>query len=287
MKRVLVIGAGGQLGQCLQKAVGHRQPPKCEFIFLERKDFDICYPDLISSYFFSNSVDVLVNCAAYTAVDRAQEEVESAFRVNADAVGIMAKECAEQKCTFIHLSTDYVFGEQYPMPISELEKPKPLNVYGKSKLEGERLAMLNNPNSVIIRTAWVYSEFGNNFLKTMLRLFQERDSLEIVNDQIGSPTNANDLANMILDILSQPFIQAGIYHYTNQGTTSWYGFAEKIKQLVGSKIELSPISSDQYPTPAIRPRYSVLDCEKIKTTFGIQIPDWEESLKELIKTISI
>lgn len=282
MKKILVTGANGQLAQCLKDASESLDKNNYVFLFLNREQFDVSNKDLIESYFFSNKVDFVVNCAAYTAVDKAEEEVEKAFRINADAVGDLARECAEQGADFVHISTDYVFNGLSSIPFTEEDSPQPINVYGKSKLEGERLAMENHPKAIIIRTSWVYSQYGNNFMKTMLRLFAERDELSIVSDQKGTPTNANDIANAILKIIQTENKTPGIYHFTNAGETTWFNFAEAIKELSNSNVNLKPIPTSAYPTPAKRPQYSVLDITKIQEIYGVEVIDWKESLKELI-----
>lgn len=282
MKRIMVTGANGQLAQCLKDEVSHLDSKAFQFIFMDREQFDLSNPALIESWFFSNSVNCVVNCAAYTAVDLAEKEVEHAFQINADAVGLLAKECREQGADFIHISTDYVFNGMAVEPFTENDPTEPMNVYGKSKLEGERLAMENNPETVIIRTAWVYSQYGKNFLKTMLRLFKEKDEISVVNDQSGTPTNANDIAKAIVKVI-QTKKKPGIYHFTNGGETTWFGFAKKIKELTDSDIKISPISSLQYPTPAERPKFSVLNTSKIREVYGVEMRNWEDSLAELIQ----
>lgn len=282
MKRVLVTGANGQLAQCLKDAVANLDAKDYQFLFLNRDQFDIANPTLVESWFFSNRIDCVVNCAAYTAVDLAEKEVEKAFQANADAVGLLAKETAEQNADFIHVSTDYVFNGMANSPFAEDDLTQPLNVYGKSKLEGERLAMENNSKTVIVRTAWVYSKYGKNFLKTMLRLFNEKEEISVVNDQHGTPTNANDIARAILKIIQTKKKTPGIFHFTNAGETTWFGFAEAIKQLTHSKIKINPIPSSAYPTPAQRPQYSVLDTTKIQEVYGVEVPEWKASLEEVL-----
>ncbi|MDO5655138.1 MAG: dTDP-4-dehydrorhamnose reductase [Flavobacteriaceae bacterium] len=285
MKRILVTGAGGQLGMCLRDAVQATNLQGYDFLFVNREQFDICNRKLVESWFFSNRVDVVVNCAAYTAVDKAEDDVENAFLANADAVGLLAAESAEQGAFFVHVSTDYVFNGMAVEPFVEDDYTQPLNVYGKSKLEGERLAMEKNTKTVILRTAWVYSQYGKNFLKTMLRLFAEKDEISVVQDQRGTPTNANDIAKAILKIILTEKKTPGVFHFTNAGATTWYGFAEAIKEFTESKITIHPIASSSYPTPAQRPQYSVLDTSKIKETYDVEVRDWKESLKELLGVI--
>lgn len=282
MKRILVTGANGQLGKCLRDAAQKLDKKDYQFLFMSREQLDISNSDLIESWFFTNSVDWVVNCAAYTAVDLAETEVEKCFRINADAVGVLAKECAEQGAQFIHISTDYVFNGMSKEPFTEEDFTQPINVYGKAKLEGERLALENNPKTIILRTAWVYSQYGKNFLKTMLRLFKEKEEIAVVNDQFGTPTNANDIAGIIIKIITyKKNFPKGIYHFTNQGFTTWYVFAMAIKELTNSNIQINPIPTQQFPTPAERPQYSVLDSQKLQKQLDIQIPDWKTSLAQL------
>lgn len=284
MKKILVTGADGQLGKCLKDVAKELPKDKYSFLFMNHSQFDINNSDLIQSYFFSNKIDCLINCAAYTAVDEAERKAEKAFQINADAVGLLAKECAEQNADFIHISTDYVFNGMANEAFTEEDLTQPINVYGKSKLEGERLALENNPNTIIIRTAWLYSQYGSNFLKTMLKLFQEKKEISVVNDQKGTPTNANDLAKAIIKIIENPDKKYGVFHFTNSGEANWFEFANAIKNLTKSKIKINPVPSSAYPTLAQRPLYSVLNTEKIKTQYKVETPEWKESLKELLNT---
>lgn len=284
MKKILITGADGQLGKCLKDIANKLPKDTYSFLFMNHNQFDINNSDLVESYFFSNKIDCLINCAAYTAVDEAERKVEKAFQINADSVGLLAKECAEQNANFIHISTDYVFNGIANESFTEEVLPQPINVYGKSKLEGERLALENNPKTIIIRTAWLYSQYGNNFLKTMLKLFQEKEEINVVNDQKGTPTNANDLAKAIIKIIKNNDKKYGIFHFTNSGETNWFEFANAIKNLTKSEIKINPIHSSAYPTLAKRPLYSVLNTEKIKTKYKVKTPEWKVSLKELLNT---
>lgn len=286
MKRIMVTGANGQLARCLKDVASILDSSEYQFLFMDREQFDIANPAMVESFFFSNSVDCVVNCAAYTAVDLAEKEVERAFQINADAVGLLAKESREQGADFIHVSTDYVFNGMSEVPFTEDDPTQPINVYGKSKLEGERLAMENNPETVIIRTAWVYSQYGKNFLKTMLRLFAEKDEISVVNDQHGTPTNASDIAKAIVKIIQSKKKTPGIYHFTNGGETTWYGFAQAIKNLTGSGIKINPIPSSAYPTPAERPKYSVLNSSKIQQAYGVEVPSWENALLQVLSIMN-
>jgi dTDP-4-dehydrorhamnose reductase len=249
-------------------------------LFLSREDLPIHHFELVRKYFEVIKPDYCINCAAYTAVDKAETEKELAFQINAEAVGVLAAVCSKYETRFIHISTDYVFDGTATVPYLEDFPTNPLNVYGASKLEGERQALQYNPDSLIIRTSWVYSSYGRNFVKTMLKLQQEQAEIKVINDQIGSPTYAADLAEAILKILPQ--YKPGIYHYSNDGVVSWYDFALAIKKIIQSNCIIYPINTAQYPTPAKRPHYSVLNKEKIIKTFKLKIPYWEESLQKCL-----
>ena len=258
MKKVLVTGANGQLGKCLQDIVNQFQPTHYQFLFLNRSELDISNKELVESFFFSNKIDFCVNCAAYTAVDLAETEAEAAFKANADAVKYLAEECAEQEATLIQISTDYVFDGEKKQPYLPEDLTNPINVYGKSKLEGERWALGLNPKSIVIRTSWVYSPYGKNFYTTMLRLMAERDELNIVSDQIGKPTDARDLAQYIYDLILSQDSHYGIRNFSGNEVMSWYDFAKKIANENGFSTKINPILTSEYPTPAKRPMWSVL-----------------------------
>jgi len=275
-QKILVTGANGQLGKELKQLASSF--PQFEFIFLSREDLPIHHFEMVRHYFNTYNPQYLINCAAYTAVDRAEQEKEKAFQVNAEAVGVLAAVCAAHHTQFIHISTDYVFDGMATQPYQEEAPTNPQGVYGATKLEGEKQAMKLNPGTIIIRTSWVYSEFGKNFVKTMLKLMSERDEINVVSDQTGSPTYAADLAEAILQIITSHNWQPGIYHYSNEGIISWFDFALAIKELTGSNCNVNPIPTSQYPTPAKRPAYSVLNKSKIQETFSIQLKDWKESL---------
>ena len=281
MKRILVTGANGQLGQSILEQSKTYKGIECFFVI--RNELDITNEKLIKHYFDDKSFDFVVNCAAYTAVDKAEDEQESAYLVNAKATEFLAKITNEKKIPFIHVSTDYVFDGTASQPRIETDQTNPIGVYGQTKLEGENLALKNNPKTIILRTAWVYSRFGNNFVKTMLRLFQEKESISVVADQIGSPTNAIDLADTILEIISTDELTYGIFNYSNEGKCSWFEFAQKIKEFSSSTIEINPVSTSAYPTKAKRPAYSLLDKTKIKEVYQLTIPNWEDSLKKELK----
>ena len=281
MKRILITGANGQLGQSIAEMSKNHKEIEC--FFVTRNELDITNEDLVNHYFDDKSFDFVINCAAYTAVDKAEDDQENAFLVNAKATEFLAKISNAKNIPFIHVSTDYVFDGTESVPRLETDQTNPIGVYGQTKLDGENLALGNNPKTIILRTAWVYSRFGNNFVKTMLRLFNDKDSISVVADQIGSPTNAIDLANAILEIVSKDELVYGIYNYSNEGECSWFEFAQKIKEFSGSSIEINPVPTSAYPTKAKRPAYSLLDKSKIKEVYQLEIPTWEDSLKEELK----
>lgn len=283
MKKILVTGANGQLGQCLQKISS--QFEEFEFIFTDSETLDITNKEEVNDFFWQNALDFCVNAAAYTAVDLAETEVEKAFLVNADGTENLAEACAENNAQFIHVSTDYVFDGENNLAYTEEDFTNPLGVYGASKLAGDELALEVNPCSVILRTSWVYSEFGKNFVKTMLNLFATKEELNIVADQFGQPTNANDLAEAIMKIIKSEKITPGIFNFSNLGRISWFDFAEKIAELSEAKIKLNAIETSQYPTPAKRPKNSVLDLDKISKTYAIQLKPWEESLEGCVQIL--
>jgi dTDP-4-dehydrorhamnose reductase len=287
-KIILVTGANGQLGKEIQTLASTY--PQYEFVFADRTVLPVEQQSKVNDFFSRVNLYACVNCAAYTAVDKAESEKEKAIAVNADAVAFLAEACFKQQALFIHISTDYVFDGTSSIPYKEQDDTEPVNHYGLSKLLGEQWAEEKNPSTIIIRTSWVYSEYGNNFVKTMMRLMKEKESLNVVNDQIGSPTYAADLAQAIMQIIKQhdgsAIIKKGIYNYSNEGAISWYDFAVAIKELTGSACRVNPIPTSQYPTPAKRPHYSLLDKSKIKSTFRIQIPNWKESLQKCIHRLA-
>ena len=283
MKKILVTGANGQLGQCLQKISS--QFEEFEFIFTDSETLDITIKEEVNDFFWQNAPDFCINAAAYTAVDLAETDIEKAFLVNADGTENLAEACAENNAQFIHVSTDYVFDGENNLSYTEEDFTNPLGVYGASKLAGDELALEVNPCSVIFRTSWVYSEFGKNFVKTMLSLFATKEELNIVADQFGQPTNANDLAEAIMKIIKSEKITPGIFNFSNLGRISWFDFAEKIAELSDAKIKLNAIETSQYPTPAKRPKNSVLDLDKISKTYAIQLKSWEESLEDCVQIL--
>lgn len=281
---VLVTGANGQLGKELRQL--ENSWPQFDFLFLSREDFPIHHFELVRNFFKATHPDFLINCAAYTAVDKAEQEPELAYQINAEAVGVLAAICKEQACRFIHVSTDYVFDGAAHVPYKEDDLTNPLCVYGASKLEGEKQAIHLNPDAVIIRTSWVYSSFGKNFVKTILRLLQEKPSVSVVNDQIGSPTYAADLARAILEIISAKNWKSGIYNFSNEGIISWFDFAKSIAHLQKSTTPVHSISTAQFPTPAKRPAWSVLDKSKITSTYGVKIRPWEAALRDCLELLN-
>ncbi|WP_019003535.1 dTDP-4-dehydrorhamnose reductase [Succinimonas amylolytica] len=270
---VLVTGGNGQLATELKKILS-------KAVFVDVDVLDITDLSAVLSYVKSHGIEIIVNCAAYTAVDKAEDEEDFAYKVNA----IGPENLAKTKCKLIHVSTDYVFDGNGCVPYKTTDNTNPLSAYGRTKLAGEKAVMSNSDTAIIIRTAWLYSSQGNNFVKTMIRLGKERDVLNVVNDQIGSPTFAGDLAKAIVKIIPQlnPTVK-GIYHYTNEGVCSWYDFAHAIITNENIECSVNPVSSEQYPTKAHRPSYSVLDKSLIKKTFGVEVPYWMESLKKCLK----
>jgi len=274
--KIAITGANGQLGKELRLLADAY--PQFDFFFESKEDLPIDDEKKVSLFFQTLKPAYCINCAAYTAVDKAETDQQTAFKINAEAVGLVASACKSQHTKLIHISTDYVFDGNSSIALKENEATKPVNGYGASKLRGEELALRNNEATIIIRTAWLYSEFGNNFVKTMIRLMREKESINVVNDQIGSPTYAGDLANAIMQIISSRKFVPGIYHYSNEGRISWYDFAVAIKELIHSHCRINAIPSSAYPTAAKRPRFSLLDKTKIKSIYGIEIPEWKSSL---------
>ncbi|PUZ24777.1 dTDP-4-dehydrorhamnose reductase [Chitinophaga parva] len=282
MKNILVTGANGQLGQAI-KSVAARHAD-FNFLYTDREELDITSEDAVNAWFEANPVDAVLNCAAYTAVDKAETDEELAFKLNFEAVLYLAHASAKHNAALIQFSTDYVFDGRGNRPYTETDDTNPTSIYGATKLRGEAVAIAEHPEGIVIRTSWLYSEFGQNFAKRMKELMAERQELNVVFDQVGTPTYAVDLAGAALALLQHKFQNpdvslAGVYHYSNEGVTSWYDFAMVIKQILGSTCNVQPITSDKYPTPAQRPAYSVFNKQKIKDLLGIQIPYWTDSLK--------
>jgi dTDP-4-dehydrorhamnose reductase len=285
VKKILVTGSNGQLGSELRELSFFQD--QYEWIFTDWKELDLSNLQNLTNNITTISPDIIINCAAYTAVDKAESEIELADILNHQAVAIMAKWTFANNCKFIHVSTDYVFDGTSNIALDEDAPTAPINVYGITKLAGERACRKENVESIIVRTSWVYSSFGANFVKTMSRLMKEKDILNVVNDQIGSPTYAADLAQAILDILNHSNWQAGIYNYSNEGEISWCEFALAIQKIGAFECRVSGISSSQYPTPAKRPAFSLLDKSKIKATFSLSIPDYIESLRKCMVVMNI
>jgi dTDP-4-dehydrorhamnose reductase len=292
--RILVTGKNGQLGRSIQKLVNtdtqiDNNQSSNDFIFAGREELDLSSENSISHYFSNNNkFDIIINCAAYTQVDKAEEEVELANQINHLAVKQLASIANKQQAKLIHISTDYVFDGESDKPYIETDIPNPINVYGKTKLAGEKALQAVMPiNAIIIRTSWVYSEYGNNFVNTMLRLGKERYELNVVSDQMGSPTYATDLAGAILEIIkNKEFGEVGqttqIYHYSNEGEISWYEFAKEIFKIARVDCKVNPIKTQQYPMPAKRPRNILMNKGKIVKVFNIKISNWKSSLKPVL-----
>ena len=281
MMNVLVTGSNGQLASCIKDLA--KQYDGLNFIYTDYQELDICNLKQLDSFFKSNiKIDYCINCAAYTAVDKAETDVDKAFEINATGAKNLAIVCNEYDATLIHISTDFVFDGNKTEPYTETDITKPISVYGASKLQGEVEIQKTHKKHFIIRTSWLYSEHGNNFMKTMLRLAESRDEISVVSDQIGTPTYAGDLAQVILDIVSSKNINFGLYHYSNEGMTSWYDFAKAIFEASNLKIKVNAIKTKAYPTPAKRPIYSVMDKSKVKSVLGIEILNWQDRLTKLI-----
>lgn len=280
---ILVTGANGQVGQELAALAGSYP---FDFLFTDRSTLDIADREAVEAYTAANPIDVIINCAAYTAVDKAETETDAAMRINAEAVGNLVAAANRNNALMCHISTDFVYDGEKPVPYEETDGTNPLSVYGTSKLEGEKLVTRDAKRYLILRTSWVYSTFGNNFVKTMQRLGRERDELGVIFDQAGTPTYARDLARTILDIVQkemrEPLSANQVYHYSNEGVTSWFDFAKAVMELSGIECRIQPIRTEAYPTPAKRPCYSVMDKTKIKNAYSIEIPYWRDSLKECI-----
>jgi dTDP-4-dehydrorhamnose reductase len=282
MHRILVSGANGQLGRELQDVSSLNSP--LEFHFFDSTDLDVTNRNQVENVVATVKPAYIVNCAAYTAVDKAENDREKAFAVNAEAVLSLAEVSRSSGAKLIHISTDYVFDGTGTRPYTEDDPVHPLNVYGESKLMGERYAMRND--AVVLRTAWVYSVHGNNFLKTMLRVMNSRPEVRVVNDQFGTPTHAADIAATIIKIINCGKWMSGVFHFTNEGSISWFDFAQEIKRLSGSSCNIVPIPTEEYPTPAKRPAYTILDKTKIQATYGISLVPWQESLQQCMLRLS-
>ncbi len=283
MKNILITGANGQLGN--EMRVLATEHPEYTYFFTDVEELDICNEQAVYDFVQVNAIDCIVNCAAYTAVDKAEDNEEFCDKLNHIAPGYLAKAAASRGAALIQVSTDYVFDGTNYIPYRETEPTCPNSVYGRTKLAGEQEAMSLCERTMIIRTAWLYSTFGNNFVKTMLRLGREKEQLGVIFDQVGTPTYARDLACAIYAAIAKD-VPAGIFHFSNEGVCSWYDFTRAIHRIAGiTACKVNPLHTEEYPTPAARPHYSVLDKTKIKETLGIEIPYWEESLRECIKQL--
>ena len=295
--RILVTGKNGQLGRSIQNIVntntkiGNNHSPN-DFIFVGREELDLSSESSISQYFDNNKFDIIINCAAYTQVDKAEQEAGLADQINHLAVKQLASIANKQQARLIHISTDYVFDGESDKPYTETDETNPINVYGRTKLTGEKALQAVMPtNALIIRTSWVYSEYGNNFVKSVLRLGKERDEISVVSDQIGSPTYAADLADVILEIIQNKSFKrkdqaTQIYHYSNEGEISWYEFAKEIIKLASIQCSVNPITTELYPTPTQRPRNNSMNKDKIAQAFNIRETRWKESLFDSYAKIS-
>nr|WP_199156599.1 dTDP-4-dehydrorhamnose reductase [Pedobacter sp. ASV2] len=283
MGKILVIGASGQLGQCL-KTVAERKGI-IEIVFPSEQEANILNPELLAALFEKEKPAYVVNCAAYTAVDKAEDETDLAKAVNETGALYLAQTCKKYNATLIHISTDFVFEGNEVKLLSEDDFAKPINIYGVTKLDGEKAISSVLKEYFILRTSWLYSEYANNFVKTILKLGAERDELNIIADQVGTPTYAIDLANTIFEIINSGSQEYGLYHYSNEGVTSWFDFAKAIFDISETKVKVNPIPGSAYPTKATRPPFSVMDKTKIKTTFKLSIPYWRDSLVECIKQL--
>ena len=283
--KILITGSNGQLGSEFRSLESKYRD--CQFTFTDIEELDLTDFNAVHLFFRENTFDYCVNCAGYTAVDKAEEEPDKAFLLNAYAIGNLAKECTENNVRLLHISTDYVFNGNATRPYKEDDPVSPESVYGLSKLKGEEAVLKYSSDAIIIRTAWLCSRFGKNFVKTILRLGSEKNELNVVDDQLGSPTFTQDLANTILEITSslENRNTNEIYHYSSEGNISWFIFAKAIIEIAGLKCEIKPVNTSEYPTKAKRPVYSVLDKGKIKNTFGFKIPDWKSSLSKLIQDL--
>lgn len=285
MKKILVVGGNGQLGNCIRKIAPDFELDY-EFIFTDSQILDVTEENQVNSFFYDNKPDFCINASAFTAVDLAEKEEEKAFAVNADGVAHLAQACKENNALFIHVSTDYVFDGETNLCYSEDDFTNPIGVYGESKLKGEEMALDIHPKTIILRTSWLYSEFNKNFVKTMLHLFSQKEELGIVADQFGQPTNANDLAETIMNIIETSKKSYGVFHFSNYPETTWFEFAEKIAELSKSSIRLNPLTTEQYPTPAKRPKRSTMCLDKIEEVYKIEPKHWENSLEECLDILA-
>ncbi|MFD2588031.1 dTDP-4-dehydrorhamnose reductase [Croceitalea marina] len=285
MKSVLVTGGNGQLGRCIKDVV--QSSKELNFIFTDKNKLDITKEEDVKAFFENNSISYCINCAAYTAVDKAETDKDAAEALNIHGVENLANVCKKHKAILIHISTDFVFDGKQTKPYTEADETKPLNVYGETKLKGEKVVAEVLEDYFIIRTSWLYSEYGNNFFKTMLRLASEKNEVRVVSDQMGTPTYARDLARAVIVIIEKKKTAFGLYHYSNEGITSWFDFAITIFDYSNIKTKILPVKAKDFMTSANRPLYSVIDKTKIKDILGIAIPHWKESLKKCLINLAI
>ncbi|HJP64563.1 MAG TPA: dTDP-4-dehydrorhamnose reductase [Mucilaginibacter sp.] len=283
MSNIVVFGASGQLGQCLKKVAENRG--LTGIFFPPESEADILNAEALKNVFETYKPGWCINCAAYTAVDKAEDDIDTARKINKTGAENIATLCKEYQSVLIHTSTDFVFKGNQSVPLTEEDIAEPVSVYGLTKLEGEQAVSAILDEYYTLRTSWLYSEYGNNFVKTMLRLGAERAELKIVADQVGTPTYAMDLADCILQIIASDNKAYGTYHYSNEGVASWYDFAEAIFDISGTKVKTLPIRTSEYPVKAVRPAYSVMDKSKIKQVFGVEIPYWRDSLITCINNL--
>lgn len=281
--KVLIFGGIGQLGQCIRKVSTERK--LTDLVFLDEVEGNILDTAILEELFKKESPAFVINCAAYTAVDKAEDDVLLCEKINKDGAANLAGFCEKYQATLIHISTDFVFEGRVPKLLTETDVAVPVNVYGRTKLDGELEVVKHLTAHYILRTSWLYSEFAGNFVKTMLKLGAERDELSVIADQVGTPTYGVDLAAAVLDIIAADRKAYGIYHYSNEGVTSWYDFAKGIFDISNTEVKLYPIPGSAYPTKAVRPAFSVMDKTKIKTTFGLEIPYWRDSLIKCIDAL--
>ena len=281
--KILITGANGQLGTELHEILEREFPGQT--LYTDVQELDLTNAKAVNSYVANNEITHIVNCAAYTAVDRAEEEKMLCAAVNTDAVKNLAMAADANGAKIIHISTDYVFDGPNHRPYRESDKVNPISQYGTTKRKGETLLLALAPQAIIIRTAWLYSAHGNNFVKTMLRLADSQPEIKVVCDQIGTPTFARDLARAVVKVLQSHQWVPGIYHFTDEGAASWYDFAKAIFRIAGKDVKVTPIPTEDYPTPASRPSYSILDRTRIKATYGIEIPHWEEALADCLRQL--
>ncbi|WP_338357113.1 dTDP-4-dehydrorhamnose reductase [Yeosuana marina] len=282
MITILVTGGNGQLASCIKDV--EKQYDDLNVIYTDYLELDICDLNQVQAFFKTNKqINYCINCAAYTAVDKAETEVEKAFEINAKGAKNLALACNEYGVILIHISTDFVFDGEKREPYIETDLAKPISVYGASKLQGELEILQILKEHFIIRTSWLYSEYGGNFMKTMLRLAETREEISVVSDQIGTPTYAGDLAQVVIDIINLKSHNYGVYHYSNEGVASWFDFAKAIFEETNTEIKVNSINTEDYPTPAKRPDFSVMDKTKIKTALKIEIPFWRDSLENVLK----